>query len=45
MFALSLLSFAAVLLLLGVAGARGLSDIDDILMVVDPDAPTTTPQP
>ena len=38
MFILSLILFAAALLVLAVAASRGLRDIDDILEVVDTDA-------
>ena len=38
MFVFSLILFAAVLLALGAAAARGLADMDQILEVVDPDA-------
>lgn len=43
MFVFSLLLFAAVLLVLGAAASRGLSNMDQILTVVEPDVPTAAP--
>ena len=43
MFLFSLLAFAAVLVVLGVAAARGLARIDDVLEIEFTDADVTPP--
>jgi hypothetical protein len=43
MLILSLFLFAVVLLVLAVAFSRGLSNMDDILQVVEPGTPDATP--
>ena len=44
MLILSLLLFAAALVVLSVAASRGLSDIDRIVTIVDPSLPSPTSQ-
>lgn len=42
MLILSLVLFGVCLLVIGVAFSRGLSEIDEILVPIEPDAPSTS---